>query len=69
VDDFEAIVTNRARGSSGYSSAFASEVWDASQRLATISERGRNVRELESANVREIYIRSYRLIYRIERER
>ena len=69
ADDFEAIVTNIERDSPAYASAFASEVWDASQSLTTLSERGRNVRELEIANVREIYIQSYRLIYRVERER
>lgn len=69
ADDFEAIASYLARDSPAYASAFASEVWEASQSLATLSERGRLVRELGQPDLREIYIRRYRLIYRVEAER
>ncbi len=69
ADDFEAIASHLAGDSPSYASAFASEIWEASQNLATFSERGRIVRELGEADLREIYVRRYRLIYRVESER
>src|SRR4051812_23870954 len=41
----------------------------AASSLATLSERGRIVPEAELANVREIFVRRYRLIYRVHPER
>lgn len=41
----------------------------AASSLATLSERGRIVPELNDRGIREIFVFRYRLMYRVERER
>jgi len=36
--------------------------------LATMSERGRLLRRFAPSDVREVFVRSYRLVYRVSRE-
>lgn len=38
---------------------------DAAESLATLSERGRRVPELEDASIRELFVKRYRLIYEL----
>ena len=61
--DLEQIVTYIAKDSSNYAAAFAREALKAARSLAQFSNRGREVPELADPDVREIFVRSYRLIY------
>ena len=55
--------------SSFYAATFVREVLDASRSLNEFSERGRIVPELGNPNIRELFVREYRLIYSIEESR
>ncbi|MBI5047595.1 MAG: type II toxin-antitoxin system RelE/ParE family toxin [Deltaproteobacteria bacterium] len=65
--DLDALAEYIARDSSFYAAAFTQEILDASRTLNELSERGRVVPELDEDNIRELFIREYRLIYSIER--
>lgn len=68
-NDLKEIADYIARDSSNYAAAFVSEVRDAARSLATLSERGRIVPEAHDPKIRELFVRSYRLMYQItERE-
>jgi len=43
------------------------EALDAAASLTTLSERGRRVPELEEPNIRELFVKRYRLIYEVHR--
>jgi plasmid stabilization system protein ParE len=58
-----------ARDSSFYAAAFVQEILEAGRSLKYFSERGRIVPELSDPNIRELFIREYRLIYKIEETR
>ena len=66
ADDLEAIATYIARDSGFYARSFVREIRDASLSLKEFPERGRMVPEFSNAAVRELFIKEYRLIYRIE---
>ncbi|HHT9113944.1 MAG: type II toxin-antitoxin system RelE/ParE family toxin [Planctomycetes bacterium] len=68
-DDLEAIAEYIARDSSFYAAAFVREVLDASRSLNEFSERGRIVPELANPDIRELFVKEYRLIYGIEKPR
>ena len=67
--DLEALAEYIARDSAFYASAFVQEIRDASRSLNEFSERGRIVPELGNPNIRELFVREYRLIYSIEESR
>ena len=67
--DLEALAEYIARDSAFYASAFVREIRDASRSLNEFSERGRIVPELGNPNIRELFVREYRLIYSIEESR
>ena len=67
--DLEAIADYIARDSSFYAASFVIEVREASRSLNEFSERGRIVPELSNPSIRELFIKDYRLIYRIEESR
>lgn len=54
-----------ARDSPFYARAFALEVQEAARSLALFAERGRVVPELGVPTVREVFVRRYRLVYRV----
>lgn len=54
------------RDSPFYASAFVQEIMDSILSLNEFSERGRIVPELGNANIRELFVKDYRLIYSIE---
>ncbi len=54
-----------ARDSRFYAVALVREAREAARSLRTLADRGRKVPEASSGDVREIYVKSYRLIYRI----
>ncbi len=45
--------------------AFVREARDAARTLAYLAERGRAVPEFNDPSIRELFVRSYRLIYQV----
>jgi len=68
-DDLDAAASYIYRDSPAYAASFVNRALKAGRSLATFSMRGRIVREFGDANVREIFVFSYRLIYRVEENR
>lgn len=67
--DLEALAEYISKDSAFYAAAFVQEILDASRSLNQFSERGRIVPELDNPNIRELFIREYRLIYCTEEAR
>ena len=65
VDDLEAICLFIARDAPPVAAVFAQRAFDATDRLADFPESGRIVPEMNDPNFREIFLGSYRLIYRL----
>jgi plasmid stabilization system protein ParE len=63
--DVSAVADYIAKDSSRYAAAFVHEVREAACSLAEFAERGRVVPELRDPKVRELFVRNYRLIYRL----
>ena len=57
-----------ATDSPRYAAAFVREVRDAARSLRRFAERGRIVPEFDDPRLRELLVRSYRLIYRVAPE-
>jgi toxin ParE1/3/4 len=64
--DLEAIADYIAKDSAFYAASFVQEVREASRSLDKLSERGHIVPELSNPNIRELFIKEYRLIYSVE---
>jgi toxin ParE1/3/4 len=69
VSDLEALAEYLAKDSHFYAVAFVREIRDAGSSLDRFAERGRIVPELSDANVRELFVKAYRLIDAIEPKR
>ena len=67
-NDLEQLAEYISKDSAHYAAAFVREVKSAARSLRTFSERGRVVPELENPSIREIFVRSYRLIYQVSRK-
>jgi plasmid stabilization system protein ParE len=67
--DLDAVVKYITRDSRHYAAAFVREVRDAARSLRFFPERGSVVPEFDDVNIREIFVRSYRLIYKIMKKR
>ena len=67
--DLESIATYIARDSHFYSKSFVREIINASLSLKEFPERGRIVPEFSNSAVHELFIKEYRLIYKIEESR
>ena len=66
--NLEQVIRYISKDSSHYAAAFAREVRNASHSLSTFAERGRIVPEFSHPSVREIFVRSYRLVYSLSAE-
>jgi len=66
TNDLEDLARYIARDSAFYAAAFVEEILIASKTLNKFVERGRIVPEFSDSNIREIFIKGYRLIYHIE---
>jgi len=64
--DVSAVADYITKDSSHYAAAFVREVREAARSLAEFAERGRVVPELRDPRVRELFVRNYRLIYRLK---
>ena len=69
ADDLEEITTYIARDSAAYARGVASNILATAASLARFPEIGRVVPELRDPKIRERFVYSYRLIYRIEKHR
>ena len=66
LDDVDAIAAYIHRDSPAYAHAVTEKIIDASRDLKHFPKSGRIVPELDDNNIRERFVYSYRLIYRIE---
>ena len=66
LSDLGGITEFIARDSVQYARAFAADAFAAADSLVELAERGRVVPEFGDASVRELIVRSYRLIYRVQ---
>jgi toxin ParE1/3/4 len=63
--DLEAVAEFIGRDSRFYAAALVREARAVARSLRTFAERGRVVPEIDASDIREIFIRSYRLIYQV----
>jgi toxin ParE1/3/4 len=68
IEDLEAIASFIARDSEAYAAAMIQEIVDAVETLSLFPRMGRVVPEMDEEDIREIIVRKYRVIYRVERE-
>jgi len=66
--DLEGIADYIARDSPYYAATFVRELRAAASSLCVLAERGRVVPEFEDALIREIFVRRYRIIYKVSAE-
>ena len=66
--DLDEIVAYIAKDSLPSALAFLEEAFETAETLATLSERGRMVPELNDPIVRELFIKRYRLLYEIREQ-
>ena len=66
TEDIEAIAEYIARDSEHYARSVVSEIVSVSRSIGEFPHTGRKVSEVVDENVRERFVYSYRLIYRIE---
>lgn len=69
ADEFDAAAKYIAQASRIYASSFAHEIRLASASLRELADRGRVVPEVGDPTVREIFVRRYRLVYRVVGDR
>ena len=67
--DLETIADYIARDSPYYAASFVREIRDHARSLSRMAMRGHVVPEIGDKQIRELIIRSYRLIYRVEKSR
>jgi toxin ParE1/3/4 len=68
-DDLRDIVTFISRDSPPRAETFAYRLIAETDKLQNFSESGRVVPEYRIPNIREIIVRSYRIVYRVDHER
>ena len=68
-DDLAAIAEYIARDSEYYAAAFVQEIKEAAASLAEFAERGQIVPEFADPSIRELLVKSYRLVYRVLEKR
>ena len=66
--DLEEAANYIAKDSPYYAASFVQEVKDAACSLAHLAERGRVVPEFGDLSVRELFVRSYRMIYQVTKQ-
>jgi toxin ParE1/3/4 len=68
-DDLAAIAAYIARDSEYYAAAFVEEMKEAAASLAEFGERGQAVPEFGDPSIRELLVKSYRLVYKVSEKR
>ena len=69
VEDIEAIASFIERDSAWYARAVASKLVETAESIPQFPELGRVVPEIGDPSIRERFVYSYRVIYRVEPER
>ena len=69
VEDIEAIASYIERDSPWYAKAVVSKIVDTAEIIPLHPELGRMVPEINDKKVRERFVYSYRIIYRVEQDR
>jgi len=64
-EDLAAAAEYIARDSEAYAAAFVQEMKDAATSLSEMAERGQIVPEFGDPSIRELLVRPYRLVYRL----
>ncbi len=64
LTDLEAIAEYIGKDSPYYAAAFVQEILDAARLLQPFPARGRVVPEIGGRDIREVFVKSYRLIYK-----
>ena len=67
--DLSSIADYIARDSEYYAASFVQEIKEASESLAEFAERGQVVPEFGDRSIRELLVRSYRLVYKVSADR
>ena len=67
-EDIEATAEYISKDSPYYASAFVDAVLETGKALKDSPKRGRRVPEINDDNVREVFIKKYRLIYKIKED-
>ena len=65
LEDIESIATFIEKDSPTYAKSVVSKFFEKAEILKDFTELGRKVPELNDVNIREIFVYSYRLIYKI----
>ena len=66
LEDIESIATYIEKDSPVYAKAVVSKFFEKAEILRSFPELGRTVPEIDDEKIRELFIYSYRLIYKIE---
>lgn len=69
LEDIESIATYIEKDSPTYASSVVSKFFEKAEILKEFTELGRKVPEVNDVNIREIFVYSYRLIYKIYENR
>ncbi len=69
LEDIEAIATYIEKDSPIYAKAVVSKIFEKAELLLSFPELGRIVPEINDLQIRELFVYSYRIIYRLEREK
>lgn len=69
IEDIESIASYIERDSLWYAKAVASKIVETAEGIPEFPELGRIVPEIGNAAIRERFVYSYRIIYRLEAER
>ncbi|MCK9374319.1 MAG: type II toxin-antitoxin system RelE/ParE family toxin [Sulfuricurvum sp.] len=66
LEDIESIATYIEKDSPAYAKSVVSKFFEKAEIIKDFIEIGRKVPELNDSNIREIFVYSYRLIYKID---
>ncbi len=69
VEDLESIAEDIERDSSFYAQSVVSQIFSTSRKIKEFPLIGRVLPEIGDENIRERFIYSYRLVYKIEQQR
>ena len=68
LEDIESIATYIEKDSPTYAKSVVSKFFEKAEILQEFSELGRKVPEFNDASIREIFVYSYRLIYKLNKQ-
>jgi len=68
LEDIESIATYIQKDSPTYAKSVVSKFFEKAEILQEFAELGRKVPETNNANIREIFVYSYRLIYKLDED-